>query len=317
VARILVTRHVTPGGLDPLIEAGHEVVQRAVDTAYSHEELVKAAPDFDAMVCLLTDPIDEEILSSGAKGLLRVVGTAAVGYDNIDIAAAAKLGIAVCNTPGVLDDTTADLAFLLILAATREASSAEARLRSGRWTGWGFTTDLARDVYGATLGLVGYGRIAQQVARRAEGFSMTVLHHTRTDRGVAGYRANLNDLLAESDIVSIHVPLTPQTRHLIGASELGLMKPGSVLVNTARGQVVDEEALADALESGALFAAGLDVFDGEPTVNTRLLAAPRTVLLPHVGSATVATRTAMAQMASAGVCAVLAGETPANLVNPP
>jgi glyoxylate reductase len=317
MARILVTRHVTTGGLDPLIEAGHEVVQRSIDTPFTHAELVKAVPEFDGLICLLTDQIDEKVLAAGAAGSLRVVGTAAVGFDNIDVEAATRHQVVICNTPGVLDETTADVAFLLILSATRAASSAEARLRSGQWTGWGFTNDLATDVHGATLGLVGYGRIAKQVARRAEGFSMTVLHHARSDSGVPGYRARLEDLLAESDIVSVHVPLTAHTRHLIGATEFAQMKPGSVLVNTARGQVVDEDAMVDALESGQLFAAGLDVYEGEPNVSARVLGAPRTVLLPHIGSATVATRTAMAQMACDGVCAVLGGRVPPNALNHP
>ena len=226
------------------------------------------------------------------------------------------MGITVCNTPGVLDDTTADLAFLLILTATRLASAAERDLREGRWTGWGFGTHLARDVHGATLGLVGFGRIARAVAQRAEGFNMEVIHTTRHDTGVTGFVPTLDELLERSDIVSLHVPLTESTRHLIGAAELARMKPTAVLINTARGPVVDEDALADALESGSLYAAGLDVFDGEPKVNPRLLAAPRTTLLPHIGSATIGTRTRMARLACQGVCDVLAGRTPHNTVVP-
>jgi glyoxylate reductase len=173
---------------------------------------------------------------------------------------------------------------------------------------------LSRDVHGAVLGLVGYGRIAREVARRGLGFDMEVLHHSRTDTGLLGYRAELDELLAVADVVSLHVPLTDSTRHLIGARELAMMKPTAVLINTARGPVVDEDALADALESERLFAAGLDVYDGEPTVNPRLLAAPRTMLLPHIGSATTETRLRMAQLAAQGVCDVLAGRTPPNLV---
>jgi glyoxylate reductase len=232
------------------------------------------------------------------------------GYDNVDVAEAAVLGIAVCNTPGVLDETTADLAFLLILSAGRLASDAERDLRAGRWQGWGITDHLGRDVHGTCLGLVGYGRIARAVARRAEGFGMEVLHHTRTDTGVPGYVAALPELLARADTVSLHVPLTPSTRHLIGAEELALMKPTAVLVNTARGAVVDEAALALALEKGDIFAAGLDVYSEEPAIDPDLLAAPRTVLLPHIGSASTQTRTAMARMASQAICDVLAGRTP-------
>jgi glyoxylate reductase len=202
----------------------------------------------------------------------------------------------------------------LILAASRVASDAEADLRDGRWEGWGINQYLGRDVHGAVLGLVGYGRIGRAVARRALGFGMEVLHHARTDTGMPGYVAALADLLTRADIVSLHVPLSDETRHLIGAPELARMGSKTVLVNTARGPVVDEVALAEALETGTIFAAGLDVFEAEPIVHPRLLAAPRTVLLPHIGSASLATRTRMARVASEGARAVLAGETPPNLV---
>jgi glyoxylate reductase len=311
-----VTRQLTPGGTDPLMVAGHEIVEPfgPDDTPLSAADLAAQAAESDGMVCLLTDRIDASVLEAGRAGRLRVVANAAVGFDNIDVAAAHELGVSVCNTPGVLNETTADLAFLLILAARRDSTQAESDLRQGHWSGWGFNTNLAHDVYGSVLGLVGYGRIAQAVARRATGFGMEVLHISRTDTGLPGYVSELGELLARSDVVSLHVPLTEATRHLIGRPELALMKPTAVLVNTARGPVVDEDALADALESGALYGAGLDVFDGEPAVNPRLLAAPRATLLPHVGSATVGTRTRMAQLASQGVVDVLAGRTPPNLV---
>jgi glyoxylate reductase len=314
VGRVLVTRDLPEGGLDPLEAAGHELVRRPAGQPYTPAELVAMAPELDGILCHLIDRIDATVLDAGAAGRLRVVGNAAVGYDNIDVAAAASLGIAVCNTPGVLDQTTADLAFLLVLAATRRASEAERDLRAGRWEGWGFMDHLARDVHGGVLGLVGYGRIAREVARRAEGFGMEVLHHSRTPTGFPGYVATLDELLATADVVSLHVPLTGATHHLIGRRELALMQPTGVLVNTARGPVVDEEALADALEAGTVYAAGLDVFDGEPAVNPRLLAAPRTVLLPHIGSATTETRTRMARLAAQGICDVLDGRVPPNLV---
>jgi len=314
VSRVLVTRPLTDGGTDPLVEAGHEIV--APDDPLTADELARLAPEFDGIVCHLTDRMDATVLESGRAGKLRVVANAAVGYDNIDVDTATRLGITVCNTPGVLDDTTADLAFLLILAATRLASDAERDLREGRWTGWGFGTHLARDVHGATLGLVGFGRIAQAVAQRAAGFDMEVIHTTRHDTGLSGWIPTLHELLGRSDIVSLHVPLTESTSHLIGAAELTLMKPTAVLVNTARGPVVDEDALVDALEAGTLFAAGLDVFDGEPAVNPRLLTAPRATLLPHIGSATIATRTRMARLACQGVADILAGRTPPNVVLP-
>jgi glyoxylate reductase len=315
LAHVLVTRRLPSGGLDPLTDAGHELVQRDDDRPFTHDELVALAHESDAIVCLLTDRIDAAVLKAGAPRL-KVVATVAVGYDNIDVGAAVAHGIAVCNTPGVLDETTADLAFLLILAAARRAWEAESDLRGGRWPGWDIDQYLGRDVHGAVLGVVGFGRIGQAVARRATGFGMEVVHHTRRDTGLPGWRGDLDRLLAESDIVTLHVPLTAETRHLIDARRLRLMKRDAVLVNTSRGPVVDEGALADALETGVIFAAGLDVFEREPEVHPRLLTAPRTVLLPHIGSASLATRRRMAQVAAENVRAVLAGEPPPNPVHP-
>jgi glyoxylate reductase len=314
MARVLVTRRLPQGGLDPLVKGGHDAVERADDTPYTHAELVELAGTVDAIVCLLTDRIDETVLRAGASQKLRVVANVAVGYDNIDVDSARHLGVDVCNTPGVLDETTADVAFLLVLAASRLASEAERDLRSGAWAGWGVTQYLGHDVHGATLGLVGYGRIGRAVARRASGFGMQVLHHARHPTEMPGYVARLDDLLAESDVISLHVPLSDATRHLIGARELTLLRPHAVVVNTARGPVVDEEALADALHAGTVFAAGLDVYEREPEVHPRLLSAPRTVLLPHIASASRATRTQMARVACEAVCAVLAGRRPENLV---
>lgn len=312
MASVLVTRRLPEGGLDPL--AGHDVIGPKPDDApYSHAELVALAGEVDAIVCLLTDHVDRRVLEAGA-GRLRVVANVAVGHDNIDVAAAAEHGIVVCNTPGVLDETTADLAFALILAASRLTSTAEADLRAGHWPGWGITQYLGFDVHGATLGIVGFGRIGRAVARRAAGFSMEVLHHARRPTGHDGYVADLDELLARADIVTLHVPGGAATHHLIDARRLALMKPSAVLVNTARGTVVDEAALADALHDGRLFAAGLDVYEHEPAVHPRLLDAPRTVLLPHVGSASKRTRTTMATTATAAVATVLAGGMPTNVV---
>jgi len=312
MARVLVTRRLPEGGLDPL--SGHELVgPLSDDRALTHQDLLRSAREVDAIVCLLTDRIDAEVLEAG-RGRLRVVANVAVGTDNIDVDAARALGIAVCNTPGVLDETTADLAFALILSAARLTSTGEADLRAGRWRGWGINQYLGRDIHGATLGLVGYGRIARAVARRAQGFDMTVLHHARRDTASAGFVAALDDLLPRVDILSLHVPGGPATRHLIDARRLGLMKPSAVLVNTARGPVVDEAALASALHEGRLFAAGLDVYENEPEVHARLLDAPRCVLLPHMGSASIATRSRMARIASDAVRGVLAGESVSNLV---
>jgi glyoxylate reductase len=312
VARVLVTRPLPDGWLDPLLEAGHtaEWLDREPLT---HDRLVAEISGFDAVIGTITDRIDAAVLEAGA-GRLRVVGNIGVGYDNIDVPAAERLGIAVCNTPGVLDETTADLAFLLLLAASRRSSDAEATLREGRWTGFRIDAFLGVDVHGATLGIVGFGRIGRAMARRAAGFGMHVLHHSRHDTGIEGYVDELDELLARADAVSLHVPLTPDTRGLIDGRRLRLMGPHAVLVNTARGPVVDEEALAVALEDGAIFAAGIDVYEREPEVHPRLLAAPHTVLLPHIGSASEATRRRMGRLACEGAVAVLAGERPPNLV---
>ncbi len=313
MARVLVTRQLPDGGLDPLVAEGHELVQRPTDDPYSAAELAGLASEVDAIVCILTDRIDAAVLQAGTPRL-KVVANVAVGYDNIDVGAARDLGVAVCNTPGVLDETTADLAFLLLLAAARRATDAEADLRGGRWTGFHIGDFLGVDVHGATLGLVGFGRIGRAVARRAAGFGMEVLHHTRRDTGMTGWVADLDNLLRRADFVSLHVPLHDGTRGLIDARRLALMKPSAVLVNTARGPVVDEVALAAALEDGTIFGAGIDVYEREPEVDRRLLAAPHAVLLPHIGSATEATRRRMAQLASEGAVAVLRGERPPNLV---
>jgi glyoxylate reductase len=314
VGRVLVTRQLPDGGTEPLRRAGHEVIPPpADDVPFTPAELRDVAPTVDGIVCVLTDRIDRELLAAGAPRL-RVVADVAVGYDNIDVAAAADLGVAVCNTPGVLDETTADLAFFFVLAASRRTTDAEADLRQGRWQGFRMNRFLGQDVHGRILGVVGFGRIGQAVARRAGGFGMEVLHHSRHDTGLPGWVPDLDELLSVADVVTLHVPLTPETTGLLDRRRLALMKPTAVLVNTARGPVVDEEALAIALEDGTIFGAGIDVFEHEPVVHPRLLAAPHAVLLPHVGSASEATRTRMAQLACEGVVAVLAGERPPNLV---
>lgn len=307
--RVLVT-HPLPGGLGGL--DGLEVVHP--EAPPSRGELLALVAEVDALVCPLTVAVDRELLEAAAR--LRVVADVAVGYDNVDVAAATERGVLVTNTPGVLDETTADLAFALILAAARRLSDAERELRAGRWEGWRLDQYLGVDVHGATLGLVGYGRIGRAVARRAAGFDMEVLHHTRTPTDGPGHQDSLDALLERSDIVSLHVPLTPDTRHLIGRRELALMKPTAVLVNTARGPVVDEEALADALEEGTIFAAGLDVHEHEPEVNPRLLAHDRVVLLPHIGSASRATRERMAAIAQRSAREALGGTLPETAVNP-
>jgi lactate dehydrogenase-like 2-hydroxyacid dehydrogenase len=310
VARVLLTRRLPEAGLAPLVAAGHDLVRRDPDVPMRTEELTDAAPRFDAIVALVSDPITAAVLDEGGRGRLRVVANAGAGFDNIDVAAAAGAGITVCNAPGVLDQTVADLTFFLVLGAARGTSTAEADLRAGRWEGWAIDDRLGMDVHGAVLGLVGYGGIAREVARRAAGFGMEVLHHARTNTGLPGFVASLDELLSLADIVSLHVPLTDETRNLIGAAQLARMKADAVLVNTARGGILDEAALVDALERGHLAGVGIDVYPHEPEVSARLLAAPRTVLLPHIGSATGPARLALVRTAAHAVCEVLAGRLP-------
>jgi glyoxylate reductase len=314
----VVSGALPDGALDPLHDAGHHVVQLDGEGSQGGGALLAAVADADAdaLVCLLTDRIDRPLLEAGAGGRLRVVANVAVGFDNVDVSAAADLGIVVTNTPGVLDESTADLAFALALMARRATTDAERTLRTGGWHGWSIDGFLGHDVHGATMGIVGWGRVGRAVARRAEAFGMEVLHTSRRSSGEPE-EVSLDELIERADVVSLHVPLTDDTRHLIDTARLRQMKPTSVLVNTARGPVVDEAALAEALHAGTIFGAGLDVFEEEPLVHPRLLDAPRVVLLPHVGSATVATRTAMARLAASSVVAVLAGERPANVVTPP
>ncbi len=309
-ARILVTRPL-PGGLEILKE--HELLVRE-DGPMDQGQLVSAVADCDAVICLLSDRIDADVIAAAPR--LRAVASVAVGYDNIDLDAATAAGVLVCNTQGVLEGTVADLTIALMIAAARRLWEAEQDLRAGRWSGWDIDQYLGHDLHGSTLGLVGYGRIGRTVAQRVSGFDTTVLHHCRTPTGEEGYVEELDELLDRSDFVSVHVPLTDATHHLIGAREFELMKPSAIFVNTSRGPVVDEEALASALEDGEIFGAGLDVFEQEPEVHPGLASSRRAVLVPHIGSASVATRTGMARKAAMGVAAALAGELPDNAVNP-
>jgi len=262
--------------------------------------------DADALVCLLLDRIDASVIARAPK--LKVIANCAVGVDNIDLAAAARAGIAVTNTPDVLTEATAELAFALILAAARRLGDGERLVRSGAWRGWALDQLLGVHLVGKTLGIVGYGRIGRALGRRAIGFGMNVVH-ADLDGGMP-----LDELFATADVVSLHCPLTPETRNLVDARRLALMKPTAIVVNTARGGIVDEAALADALTTGRLFAAALDVFSQEPEIDPRLLAAPRLVLAPHIGSATTEARTSMAQLCADAVIAVLSGHPPPNLV---
>jgi glyoxylate reductase len=265
------------------------------------------ARDADGLLCLLTDRVDRALLEACPR--LRVVSSFSVGLDHVDLAAAAERGIPVGHTPGVLTETTADLAFALLLAAARRVAEGDRLVRAGGWRRWEPDLLLGRDVHGATLGIVGLGAIGRAVARRAAGFGMRILGWSRTPREVPGVeRVSLDALLEASDFVSLHVALAPETRGLLGARALALMKPGAVLVNTTRGGVVDEAALVEALREGRLAAAGLDVFEREPLPpDSPLLAFPSAVLTPHVGSASIATRARMADLAVENLLAGLEG----------
>jgi lactate dehydrogenase-like 2-hydroxyacid dehydrogenase len=291
------------------------VVHDDPDRPPSRERLLRDVRGAAALITLLTDRVDDELLDAAGSDL-RVVANCAVGYDNVDVAAAARRGIVVTNTPVVLDEATADLAFGLILATSRRIVEADRFLRSGADWIWGPQFFAGLDLSaGATLGIVGLGRIGMAVARRAAAFGMPILATGRraVSEEAAGYgveAAELPRLLAESDVVSLHCPLTPETRHLIGAEELAAMKPTGILINTARGPIVDEAALVDALRHGAIAAAGLDVYEDEPRMHPGLRKLENVVLLPHIASAGRATRDAMGRLAVDNVRAVLAGRPP-------
>lgn len=315
--RVLITRMIPEPGPSIVASVANPLDYHDEDQGLSAVDLRARVAGTDAVLCLLTDTIDEAVLES-ARGC-RVFANMAVGYNNIDVAAATRLGILVTNTPGVLTVATADLTWTLILAVARRAAFGDRVMRAGQFPGWGPMYMLGGEVTGRVLGLIGPGRIAAAVARRAVGFEMTILY--------TGLRANpeidalggsfvpLDRLLAESDFVSLHVPLTDQTRHLIDRAALARMKPTAYLINTARGPVIDERALVEALRTGVIAGAGLDVYEDEPRMAEGLADCPNTMLLPHLGSATVATRSAMARIAAENLVAVLEGRRPPNLVN--
>ncbi len=315
--KVFVTRRIPEAGLEMLREKCQVRVWEE-ETPPPREILLEEIKEAHGLLTLLTDPIDREILEAGSH--LQVIANYAVGYDNIDLEKAREQGIVVTNTPGVLTETTADLAWGLLLAAARSLVKADQFTREGRWKSWGPQLFLGQDVQGQTLGIIGAGRIGRAVARRGRGFDMDILYYNRNPRPklekeLGARKVELDELLQESDFVSLHVPLTPATEDLIGARELDLMKNTGVLVNTARGQVVDQEALNEALHQEKIFAAGLDVFAREPIdAADPLLENPRVVVAPHIGSASFATREKMARMVAGDLLAVLQGKTPKNPV---
>ena len=304
--RVFVTRRLA---LAPssVLGAGVEIDQYDSESALPRDELLRRVHQASALLPILGDRVDKELLDAAPR--LRIVANHAVGYDNVDVPACTARGVWVTNTPDVLTDSTADLAWALILALARRLREGERMLRAGQFRGWAPTMLLGRELRDRTLGILGYGRIGRAVARRAEGFGMRVLFTAR------GGGVPFDELLEHSDVLSIHCPLNAQTRHLIGPSELLRMKRGALLINTARGPIVDEAALVAALEAGHLGGAALDVFENEPTVHPGLIGRDDVVLLPHLGSATQETRERMARIALEQIERVMRGERPTTAVN--
>ncbi len=316
---VFVTRQIPKAGLS-LLRGCAQVKVWEGELPPPREVLLEEARAADGLLTLLTDTIDAELMDAAPR--LRVVSNYAIGYDNIDVPAATERGIVVCNTPGILTDTTADFAFTLMACVARRVVEAEKYVRAGRWRTWGPMLCLGYDLHGATLGLVGLGRIGAAVAKRASGFDMRLLYYDvnrqpSLEQDLGLVFADLETLLSESDFISLHTPLTSKTYHMIGAEQFGLMKETAIFVNTSRGQVVDQAALYDALAGGRIAGAGLDVTDPEPIdPHDPLLELDNCLVVPHIASASIATRTLMATMAAENLVAGLQGRMPRNPVNP-
>ena len=317
--KILVTREVFDETLEYL--AAHcQVESNQKDVPFGPGELARRLADKDGLMCCLTDRVDANLLAGSPQ--LKVVANIAVGYNNIDLGACSARGVMATNTPGVLDDSTADFAWTLMLGAARRLTELERRVRNGEWTSWRLKQWLGVDVHHATLGIFGMGRIGQAIARRAAGFDMKVIYHNRNrvapeiEQRLNATYASKEDLLRQADFVVLQMPYSPETHHMIGAAELKRMKPSAVLINSTRGGVVDDAALIAALKAGTIRAAGLDVFENEPKLNPGFLELDNVVLAPHVGSSTEATRRAMAMTAAKNLVAVLTGAMPPNPLNP-
>jgi len=309
-----------------LFEAARQILQENCEVEYwakpgrpPREEVLRRVKDKEGLICLLTEKINEELLNVAPK--LRIAANVAVGFDNIDVAACTKRGVAATNTPGVLDETTADFAWTLLMAVARRLSEGEALARSGNWKNWDLDQLVGTDVWGKTLGIVGFGRIGRAVARRASGFQMKVIYTDavraaeEVEKELKAEFREMNALLGESDFISVHVPLLPETRRLFDAPKFRRMKPTAFLINTSRGPVVDEAALVAALEGGQIAGAALDVYENEPSIHPGLKRA-NVVLAPHIASASLETRTKMACIAAENVVALFAGKRPPNILNP-
>jgi len=316
--RVLATRPLFPAA-QQILNASCEVDYWTQAERISKEELLRRVKDKEGLVCLLTERVNEELLRAAPK--LRIAANVAVGFDNIDLAACTKRSVVATNTPGVLDETTADFAWTLMLAVARRLVEGDQLARSGTWKGWDLDQLVGADVWGKTLGVVGFGRIGRAVARRAAGFQMKVLYTDAIrapldiETGLKAEYQDLNTLLGESDFVSLHVPLLAETRGMFDVAKFSRMKPSAFLINTSRGPVVDEAALVHALESKKIAGAALDVYEDEPFIQAGLKR-PNVVLAPHIASASVATRTKMAVIAAENVVALLKGNRPPNILNP-
>jgi glyoxylate reductase len=326
ITRVLMTQLPPAQAIERLREAlgdsGTLDINPDPDRIWTRAELLGKLRegDYQALYCMLTNPIDGEVLDAAPN--LRIVANMAVGYNNIKVDEATQRGIIVTNTPGVLTDTTADFAWTLLMAAARRVVEGDRFLRAGRFHGWGPLMLVGQDVYGKTLGIIGFGRIGRAVAKRARGFDMQVLYYDRqsvdpaTERDLNARAVSMEQLLEQSDYVTLHTDYNPETHHLIGAPEFERMKSTAYLINTARGPIVDEAALAHALKSGQIAGAALDVFEREPEVHPGLLELENVVLAPHIASASLDTRNAMAMMAAENIISVMNGERPPNIVNP-
>ncbi len=316
--KVLSTRPLFPAAKQ-ILDADCQVEYWTDAERIPRGELLKRVQDKEALVCLLTERIDEELLRTAPK--LRMVANVAVGFDNIDLAQCTKAHVVATNTPGVLNETTADFAWTLLMAVARRLIEGEQVARSGKWKGWDLDQLVGTDVWGKTLGIVGFGRIGRAVARRASGFQMKVIYHDAVrapldvENGFHAEYRELNALLGEADYVSLHVPLLSETRGLFDGARFSRMKPSAFLINTSRGQVVDEAALVHALETGKIAGAALDVYENEPSIHPGLRR-PNVVLAPHIASASLETRTKMSCMAAENLVAFFKGKRPPNVLNP-
>lgn len=311
-SHVFVTRPLPEPGIDLLKDSGFEVRSNPEDRPLSREELLAGVRDADALICMLSDRIDSELLDSAPA--LKVIANYAVGHDNIDVGAVRKRGIEVTNTPGVLTEATADLAWALLLAAARNLGAGERMVRAGEWTGWGPMQLLGEPLQGRTLGIVGMGAIGQAVARRGKGFGMEIIYFNRNrvapeiESSLSAQFVSFDELVRRSDFVSLHAPLNEQSRHLFSQPTFQSMKSTAVLVNTARGALIDEVELVAALQQGSIAAAGLDVYEFEPKITEGLVSLDNVVLAPHLGSASTSARGDMVRLCCENVIAVLAGK---------